>query len=351
MMVIGIPKEIKNHEYRVGLLPGHVEELRADGHRVIVQRGAGKGSGATDQDYIRAGAQIAPTAAAVWARADFIVKVKEPLPSEYRRMRKGQLLMAFFHFAADASLLRAVQRSGCHAVAYELIRSGGGSLPCLTPMSEIAGRMAVHEGAKCLEEPHHGRGLLLAGVPGVVPAKVVILGGGVVGMNAAKMAAGLGADVRLLDISLDRLRYLDDILPANVTLLMSDAQNIREQAAEADLLIGAVLIPGARTPVLVSEALVKKMKPGAVIVDVGIDQGGCVATVRPTTHDAPTFVRHGVVHYCVTNMPGAVARTSTQALTNATFPFVRDLAARGTRAFDEPGPLRSGLAVSAGKLL
>ncbi len=350
-MIIGIPKEIKNHEYRVGLLPVHVEELRADGHRIIVEKGAGNGSGASDSDYVRAGAQIAPTAARVWEKSGLIVKVKEPVPLEYKRIRKDQILITFFHFAANPGLLKAVIRSGAHAVAYEMIQLPNGQLPCLTPMSEVAGRMAVHEGAKYLEEPNQGRGLLLAGVPGVAPAIVVILGGGVVGLNAAKMAAGLRADVRLLDVSLERLRYLDDILPPNVTLLMSNPQNIREQIARTDLLIGAVLIPGARTPVLISEALVKKMKPGAVIIDVGIDQGGCVATVRPTTHEKPTFIKHGVVHYCVTNMPGAVARTSTPALTNATFPFIRQLAGSGVKAFDQNPALRKGLAVSAGKLL
>lgn len=349
-MIIGVPKEIKNHEYRVGLLPVHVEELCADGHRVIVEKGAGIGSGSSDGDYKRAGAKIAPVVT-VWSQAELIVKVKEPIPTEYKRICAGQILMAYFHFAANPVLLKALLRSGAHAVAYEMIQLPNGQLPCLTPMSEVAGRMAIHEGAKYLEEPHHGLGLLLAGVPGVAPAKVVILGGGVVGLNAAKMAAGLGADVCLLDVSLERLRYLDDIVPPNVTLLMSNPQNIREQIAQADLLIGAVLIPGARTPVLVSEALVKKMKPGAVIIDVGIDQGGCVATVRPTTHEKPTFIKHGVVHYCVTNMPGAVARTSTPALTNATFPFIRSLAHSGMKAFDQNPALRKGLVVSAGKLL
>ncbi|MDX2226668.1 MAG: alanine dehydrogenase [Verrucomicrobiae bacterium] len=341
-MIIGVPKEIKNHEYRVGLLPVHVEQLRAGGHRVIVQAGAGLGSGASDADYRQAGAQIAAGARGVWDRAGMVVKVKEPQKSEFRHLRRDQFVVAYFHYAANPVMTRAVRKSGCIPIAYEMIQTPGGQLPCLTPMSEIAGRMAVHEGAKYLEEPHHGRGLLLAGVPGVAPATVVILGGGVVGLNAAKMAAGLGADVRLLDVNLERLRHLDDILPANVVVLMSNPQNIRDQVREADLLIGAVLIPGARTPELVSEALVKTMKPGAVIVDVGIDQGGCVATVRPTTHDRPTFIRHGVVHYCVTNMPGAVARTSTQALTNATFPYIQILAREGRKALENHPDLRGG---------
>lgn len=347
-MIIGVPKEIKNNEYRVGLLPAHCEALIEAGHTVLVEPHAGDGSGASDADYRAAGATIVRDP---W-RAELIVKVKEPQPVELSRLRAGQVVFTYFHFAADRALLDAVCRSGIVAIAYETIQLPDGTLPLLTPMSEIAGRMAVHEGARCLEEPMKGRGLLLAGVPGVAPAKVVILGGGVVGANAAKMAAGLGADVTILDVNLPRLRYLDDVMPANVTTLMSNAHNIREQVRQADLLIGAVLVPGARAPKLVSEVLVKQMKRGAVIVDVAIDQGGCVATSRPTTHAEPTFVRHGVVHYCVTNMPGAVARTATWALTNATFPYVMEIARRGYECAATHNPaLAAGLNIVNGRLV
>jgi alanine dehydrogenase len=347
-MIVGVPREIKNNEYRVGLLPVHCEELRQAGHTVLVEHLAGNGSGASDADYRGAGAKIVRD---VW-RADMVVKVKEPQPVEIKQMRPGQVVFTYFHFAADRALFDAVVASGSVAIAYETIQLADGTLPLLTPMSEIAGRMAVHEGAKYLEEPQHGRGLLLAGVPGVAPAKVVILGGGVVGANAAKMAAGLGADVTILDVSLPRLRYLDDVMPANVHELMSNAYNIRDQVRQADLLIGAVLVPGARAPKLVSRQLVRQMKRGAVIVDVAIDQGGCVETARPTTHAKPTFVVDGVVHYCVTNMPGAVARTSTFALTNATFPYVLELANRGyIRAAHENPAIAAGLNVVKGKVV
>jgi alanine dehydrogenase len=281
-----------------------------------------------------------------------VVKVKEPQPVEIKQMRPGQVVFTYFHFAADRALFAAVLQTGSVAIAYETIQLADGSLPLLTPMSEIAGRMAVHEGAKYLEEPMQGRGLLLAGVPGVAPAKVVILGGGVVGANAAKMAAGLGAAVSILDISLPRLRYLDDIMPANVHELMSNAYNIRDQVRQADLLIGAVLVPGARAPKLVSRDLVRQMKHGAVIVDVAIDQGGCIETSRPTTHEKPTYVINGVVHYCVTNMPGAVARTSTVALTNATFPYVLELANIGyVRAAKENPAIAAGLNIVQGQVV
>lgn len=347
-MIIGVPREVKNNEGRVGLLPVHCEALRQAGHVVLVEHQAGHGGGATDAEYRAAGARIVRDA---W-RAELVVKVKEPQPAELRKMRPGQVVLAYFHFAADRALFEAVRQAGSVAIAYETIQLADGTLPLLTPMSEIAGRMAVHEGAKCLEEPMRGRGLLLAGVPGVAPAKVVILGGGVVGANAAKMAAGLGADVTILDISLPRLRYLDDVMPANVRELMSNAYNIRDQVRQADLLIGAVLVPGARAPKLVSRALVRQMKRGAVIVDVAIDQGGCIATSRPTTHQNPTFVEAGVVHYCVTNMPGAVARTSTVALTNATFPYVQELASRGyIRAARANAAIAAGLNVVQGKVV
>jgi alanine dehydrogenase len=337
-VIIGIPREIKNNEYRVGLLPVHCEALIEAGHRVLVQRKAGEGSGPSDQAYREAGATLIPSARELYRRADMIVKVKEPLPVEWPMLHAGQVVFTYFHFAADRQLCEAMIKRKIIAVAYETIQLADGSLPLLTPMSEIAGRMAVHEGAKFLEEPMKGRGLLLAGVPGVAPAKVVILGGGVVGANAAKMAAGLGSDVTILDINLNRLRYLDDVMPANVKTLMSNAHNIREQVREADLLIGAVLRPGARAPVLVSRQLVKQMKHGAVIVDVAIDQGGCIETARPTTHESPSYVVNGVVHYCVTNMPGAVARTSTTALTNATFPFVMEMAQFGCRRAASQNP-------------
>lgn len=343
-MIVGIPREIKNHEYRVGLLPVHAHALRKAGHQVLVQRDAGEGSGASDEDYREAGATVVGSAREVYARAGMIVKVKEPQPSEFRRLQPKQIVFTYFHFASSRALVEAAMKARIVAIAYETVQAADGSLPLLVPMSEIAGRMAVHEGAKYLEEPFKGRGLLLAGVPGVAPAKVVVIGGGIVGANAAKMAAGLGADVTILDVSLPRLRYLDDVMPKNVTTLMSNDYNIRDVVQHADLLIGAVLVPGAKAPVLVSEALVKQMKHGAVIVDVAIDQGGSIATSRPTTHGAPTFIKHGVVHYCVTNMPGAVARTSTSALTNATFPCVLEIANKGwRRAMDENSAIRSGL--------
>jgi alanine dehydrogenase len=350
-MIIGIPREIKPGEYRVGFLPFTAEALVEAGHTVLVERGAGKGSGARDEDYRAAGARIVSNPRVIYQRADLIVKVKEPHPSELRQMRHGQMMFCFFHFAADRALTEAVIRSKIVAIAYETIQLSNGTLPLLTPMSEIAGRMAVHEGAKYLEEPLKGRGILLGGVPGVAPAFVVILGGGVVGANAAKMAAGLGADVVILDVNLERLRYLDDVMPPNVRTLMSNAHNIRAQVREADLLIGAVLRPGARAPMLVTKKLVKQMKRGAVIVDVAIDQGGCIETSRPTTHDDPTYIVHGVVHYCVTNMPGALARTSSCALNNATFPFILELARKGyKRAARENKAIAAGLNIVEGRV-
>ena len=351
-MIVGVPREIKNNEYRVGLLPVNCEALVQADHTVLVERHAGEGSGAYDTDYRAVGARIVSAPREIYRRADLIVKVKEPQPSEIPWLRPGQIVLTYFHFAADKALFDAILRSQIVAIAYETIQLPDGSLPLLTPMSEIAGRMAVHEGAKYLEEPMKGRGLLLAGVPGVAPAKVVILGGGVVGTNAAKMAAGLGADVTILDVNLDRLRYLDDVMPPNVKTLMSNAHNVRDQVRQADLLIGAVLRPGARAPMLVSRQLVKQMKRGAVIVDVAIDQGGCIETSRPTTHAHPTYVVSGVVHYCVTNMPGAVARSSTLALTNATFPYVLEIANKGYhRAARDNSGIASGLNLVHGKVL
>ena len=350
-MLVGIPNEIKTHEYRVAMIPVGVEELTRGGHKVVVQSGAGQGSGIRDEQYASNGAEIVQTAEEVWKRADLIVKVKEPQPVEWPHMKPGQLVFTYFHFAADEQLTRACMASGATAIAYETIRDVKGNLPLLTPMSEVAGRMSIQEGAKYLERPFDGRGILLGGVPGVRPANVVILGGGVVGANAAKVAAGLGANVFILDINLDRLRYLDDVMPPNVTTLFSDRHNILDSLAQADLVIGAVLIPGARAPHLVRRSDLKNMPPRAVVIDVAIDQGGCVETSRPTTHSHPTFIVDDVVHYCVTNMPGAVGRTSTYALTNVTLPYVLQLAGKGFRkAVAENTGLAQGVNVFEGRI-
>jgi alanine dehydrogenase len=330
-MIVGIPREVKADEYRVAILPVGAEELRHAGHTALIETGAGQGSGIADADYQSAGATIVARADDIWAAADLVVKVKEPQPSEWSLLRPGQTVFTYFHFAADLPLTSAILASGITAIAYETLRDHRGGLPLLTPMSEVAGRMSIQEGAKYLERPQEGRGILLSGVPGVAPAEVAILGGGVVGSNAAKVAAGLGATVRILDINLDRLRYLDDIMPPNVTTLYSDRHTILESIERADLVIGAVLITGARAPYLVRREDLARMKNGAVIVDVAIDQGGCVTTSRPTTHRQPTYVVDGVVHYCVTNMPGAVGRTSTYALCNVTLPYVLQLANSGWR--------------------
>ncbi|MFQ5746430.1 MAG: alanine dehydrogenase [Gemmatimonadota bacterium] len=330
-MIVGVPREIKPNENRVALVPAGAEALTASGHRVVVEAGAGVGSGFPDEAYETVGAEVAVEAADVWARSEMILKVKEPVPSEYPLMRADQVLFTYFHFAADETLTRAVLESRCVAIAYETVQLPNGELPLLTPMSEVAGRMAVQEGAKYLERASGGSGVLLGGVPGVLPAEVVILGGGVVGTNAAKIAAGFGAHVTLLDVNLDRLRYLADVMPSNVDTLYSNRHNVLEQLSRADLLIGAVLLPGAKAPHLVLRGDLAVMKEGSVIVDVAVDQGGCVETVHPTTHAEPTYVVDGVVHYCVANMPGAVPRTSTLALTNATFPYALDLANRGWR--------------------
>ncbi len=349
--VVGVPNEIKTHESRVALTPVGVEELHRSGNRVLIQAGAGQGSGISDEHYAAHGAEIVLTAADVWRQADLIVKVKEPLPVEWPLMRAGQVVFTYFHFAADEKLTRAVMESGVVAIAYETIRDARGGLPLLTPMSEVAGRMSIQEGAKFLERPFDGRGILLGGVPGVLPANVVILGGGIVGANAAKVAAGLGANVTILDVNLDRLRYLDDVMPRNVTTLYSDRHNILDALARADLLIGAVLIPGAKAPRLVRAEDLKRMLPRAVIIDVAIDQGGCVETSRPTTHSHPTYIVDDVVHYCVTNMPGAVGRTSTYALTNVTLPYVLQLARKGVeKALADSPPLQAGLNISKGKV-
>ncbi len=334
-MIVGVTKEIKPDEYRVGLLPVGAEELTRAGHRVLVESGAGLGSGLTDEEYVRHGAELVAGPQEVYGRADMIIKVKEPQPAEVRMLRPGQIVFTYFHLAADRQLTEALLASGCIAVAYETLRDDGGRLPLLTPMSEVAGRMSIQQGAKYLERPQMGRGILLGGVPGVEPARITILGGGVVGANAAKIAAGFRANIGLLDINMDRLRYLDDIMPPNVTVLFSDRHTIREQLRHADLVIGAVLVPGAKAPVLIERDDLKLMKPGAVIIDVAIDQGGCTATSRPTTHADPTFVVDDVVHYCVANMPGAVGRTSTFALCNVTLPWGLQIANRSLPAAAE----------------
>jgi alanine dehydrogenase len=331
-VIVGVPKEIKLDEYRVAILPVGVEELTRAGHKVLVESTAGMGSGILDEAYSQQGAELVDSAAEVYARAEMIIKVKEPLPSEWPLLRKGQIVFTYFHFAADQLLTEAVLESGVTAVAYETLRDEHGRLPLLTPMSEVAGRMAIQEGAKYLERPQMGRGILLAGVPGVAPAHITIIGGGVVGANAAKIAAGFRASIGLLDVNMDRLRYLDDVMPANVDTLFSDRHTIREQLQRADLVIGAVLIPGAKAPRLIEQDDLKGMKPGSVLIDVAIDQGGCAATSRPTTHSEPTYVVEQVVHYCVTNMPGAVGRTSTYALCNVTLPWALQIANRGLLA-------------------
>lgn len=337
-MIIGIPREVKSDEYRVGLLPVGAEELTQRGHTVLVESGAGLGSGLGDHDYLRAGAELVADAATVFERAELVVKVKEPQPEEWPLIREGQTLFAYFHFAASAELTHAMLESGATCLAYETLRDASGRLPLLTPMSEVAGRMSIQEGAKFLERPQMGRGILLGGVPGVPPAHITVLGGGVVGANAARIAAGFQADVAILDVNLDRLRYLDDTMPANVNVLFSDRHMILEQLKLADLVIGAVLIPGAKAPRLVRKDDLRLMKPGSVIIDVAIDQGGCFETSRPTTHQSPTYVVHEVVHYCVTNMPGAVGRTSTFALCNATLPYILQLAQRGVQTSLETLP-------------
>jgi alanine dehydrogenase len=328
-MIVGVPKEIKQDEYRVAMLPVGVEELVRRGHRVLVETGAGLGSGIADHDYLRQNAELVSGPEEIFSQADLVVKVKEPQPCELKMIRNGQVIFTYFHLAADRELTESLLATGATCVAYETLADDQGRLPLLTPMSEVAGRMSIQEGAKYLERPQMGRGILLGGVPGVAPAYITILGGGVVGANAAKIAAGFNADITILDINMDRLRYLDDIMPPNVNCLFSDRHTIREQLAKADLVIGAVLIPGAKCPMLVEKEDLQRMKPGSVIIDVAIDQGGCIATSRPTTHSNPTYIVDDVVHYCVTNMPGAVGRTSTFALCNVTLPWVLAIAERG----------------------
>ena len=350
-MILGVPREVKTDEYRVGMTPFGVEEIVRRGHSVLIEKDAGTGSGIADEDYAEHGASIVETADEIFERAEMIVKVKEPQPAEIARIRAGQVLFTYFHFAADRQLTEAMIASGAVAIAYETVLDQQGRLPLLTPMSEVAGRMSVQEGAKHLERPMHGRGVLLGGVPGVEPAEVLILGGGVVGTSAAKIAAGFGARVIIMDVNIDRLRHLDDIMPANVHTVFSDGHTIRDYIREADLVIGAVLNPGAKAPVLIPRSLLATMKRDAVIVDVCVDQGGCCETTRPTTHSDPTYHVDGVVHYCVANMPGAVGRTSTFALTNASLPYVIRLAEQGYRkAAAADAGLAAGISIQEGRV-
>jgi alanine dehydrogenase len=350
-MKVGILKEIKVKENRVSMTPGGVEQMIAHGHTVQVEASAGNGSGFSDEAYKVAGATIATSAKDIYGQCEMVMKVKEPLPVEYSMIRKGQTLFTYFHFAASEELTQAIIDSGCIAVAYETVEQANGSLPLLTPMSEVAGRMAIHEGAKYLEKTYNGKGVLLGGVPGVSPGTVVVIGGGVVGTNAAKMACGMGAKVYLLDTNLDRLRYLSDIMPKNCFPLMSNPTTLRTLLGEADLVVGAVLIPGAVAPKLITREMLGYMKKGSVIVDVAIDQGGCVETAKATTHDDPIYEVDGIIHYCVANMPGAVSMTSTMALTNATLPYAVQLADKGYKiaALENP-ELAKGLNIVEGKV-
>jgi alanine dehydrogenase len=345
-MIVGIPKEIKDNENRVAITPAGVKELKKRGHEIYIQSTAGEGSGFPDDMYIHAGAKTLPQIDDVYGIGEMIMKVKEPIEREYGLIKKDQLLFTYFHFASSEKLTHAMIKTGSVCLAYETVEKSDGSLPLLIPMSEVAGRMAVQQGAKYLEKPLKGRGVLLGGVPGVNPAKVLILGGGVVGTQAAKMAAGLGADVTILDLNLPRLRYLSDIMPANVSTLMSNEYNIRELIPHADLIVGAVLIHGAKAPHLITRDMLKDMKPGTVLVDVAVDQGGCIETCKPTTHQDPTYIIDDVIHYCVANMPGAVPYTSTLALTNATLPYAIQLADKGwQKACSENRELALGLNV------
>ncbi|MBK7805286.1 MAG: alanine dehydrogenase [Saprospiraceae bacterium] len=351
-MIIGVPKEIKTNENRVALTPAGVMEFVGRGHKVYVQTKAGDGSGFPDEEYTGAGATMLPTIEDVYTIADMIIKVKEPIESEYKLVKPNQLLFTYFHFASYEPLTRAMLASNAVCLAYETVESSDRSLPLLVPMSEVAGRMAIQQGAKYLEKPQQGRGVLLGGVPGVPPAKVLVLGGGIVGTQAAKMAAGLGAMVTILDVSLKRLRYLSDVMPANVITMYSNEFTIRRLIKNHDLIIGAVLIPGAKAPNLITREMLKDMRPGTVIVDVAVDQGGCIETCKPTTHDNPTYIIDEVVHYCVANMPGAVPYTSTIALTNATLPYALQLAEKGwQKACKENNELKLGLNVVNGKVV
>lgn len=351
-MIIGIPKEIKNNENRVGLTPAGVAEMKKHGHIIYVQTKAGESSGFNDDEYKEAGGVILPSIEEIYVIAEMIIKVKEPIASEYPLIKKDQLLFTYFHFASSEPLTHAMMERGAVCLAYETVEKLDHSLPLLVPMSEVAGRMAIQQGAKYLEKPQKGKGILLGGVPGVQPAKVLVLGGGIVGTQAAKMAAGLGARVVIMDVSLQRLRHLSDIMPPNVTTIMSNHYNIREAIAEADLVVGAVLIPGAKAPHLITRDMLKLMRPGTVVVDVAVDQGGCIETCKPTTHENPTFIIDDIVHYCVANMPGAVPYTSTLALTNATLPYALQLANKGWKiACKENEELKKGLNIADGKIV
>ena len=347
-MIVGIPAEIKDDENRVGIVPAGVQVLTGHGHTVLVQDGAGRGSGITNNMYEAAGATIVPEAAALYGEADMIMKVKEPLASEYAFITAGKLLFTYFHFAADETLTRAMIETGATCIAYETVRLQNHSLPLLTPMSEVAGRMAVQEGAKYLERSFGGRGVLLAGIPGVLPGKVVVIGGGTVGTSAAKIAAGMGADVTILDIDLERLRYLDDVMADNVNTVVSTPYAVREAIRDADLVIGAVLVEGAKAPRLITREMLSEMQEAAVIVDVAVDQGGCCETTRPTTHHDPVYLVDGILHYAVANMPGALPRTSTYGLTNATLPYALMLADGGIDALRRNEPLLHGLNIHKG---
>jgi alanine dehydrogenase len=351
-MVIGVPKEVKNNENRVALTPAGTQELVKRGHTVYIQNTAGDGSGFSDEQYSKAGAKLIREAAEIFSLAEMIIKVKEPIEQEYKLIRKDQLVFTYFHFASYEPLARAMVASGSICLAYETVERVDGSLPLLIPMSEVAGRMSIQEGAKYLEKPLKGRGILLGGVPGVKPAKVLILGGGVVGTNAAKIAAGMGAEVTIMDVNLTRLRYLDDVMPKNVHTMVSNEYSIREMVKDHDLIVGGVLIPGAKAPKLITRDMLKTMRPGTVLVDVAVDQGGCIETCTPTTHENPTFIIDDVVHYCVANMPGAVPYTSTLALTNATLPYAVRLANQGwKKACVESIELRNGLNVINGEVV
>src|SRR6478735_8996285 len=351
-MIIGVPKEIKNNENRVALTPAGTQELIKRGHTVYIQKNAGSDSGFSDDEYAKADGKIIATAGEVFSLAEMIIKVKEPVEQEYNLIKKDQLVFTYFHFASYEPLTKAMIKSGAICLAYETVERVDGSLPLLIPMSEVAGRMAIQEGAKYLEKPLKGRGILLGGVPGVKPAKVLILGGGVVGTNAAKIAAGMGADVTIMDLNINRLRYLDDVMPKNVHTVVSSDYVLRELVKTHDLIIGGVLVPGAKAPKLITRDMLKTMRPGTVLVDVAVDQGGCIETCRQTTHEDPTFVIDDVVHYCVANMPGAVPYTSTLALTNATLPYALKLAGQGwKKACAENTDLKKGLNVIQGKVV
>jgi alanine dehydrogenase len=350
-MIIGVPKEIKNHEYRVGLVPRGVQSLTERGHKVLIETNAGAGIEVTDALYRSVGATILKTAADVYEQAEMIVKVKEPLSQEYSLLHMGQVVFTFFHFASNQGLFDAMRKAGVVAIAYETIEGRNGTLPCLTPMSEVAGRMSIQQGTRCLERSMRGRGMLLGGVPGVPPAEVLVIGGGTVGTNAAKIAAGLGARVTIMDVNLERLRYLDDIMPKNVITMACSVYAIKERLPLTDLVVGAVLVVGTRAPVLITKDMLGLLKPGSVLVDVSIDQGGCFETSKPTTHENPTYVVDGIVHYCVANMPGTVSHTSTFALTNATLPYVMEISDLGLKkALKQNEGLKKGLNIFEGKV-